>query len=300
MLKRKRRKGFWWYSWILILLAIGGTVGGYFYANQVWEKGPKEYRSVAILEADIRKPFAQGKMLSDTEGVNNSSQTEAKRILNGLGTLRPVLRELNLANTWVLDDSEALKILSESVDVDISQKDEISITVTRDSPQEAADIANAISRQALTSLAEMDERKRTEAAERLDEKISEARKPVLAALAKAAAAMKANGLPLEPTLETNLRPFFEITEVLEASVELEDAKDDLEDVQQSQSNERSFWDTALNEIKVVQEAVAPARFSGPDKQPIQKEFALWGLTLGLLLGLILMLLLWKLFSPKRD
>ncbi len=300
MLNRKKRKGFWWYSWILILLAIGGVVGGYYYGNQEWEKGAKEYRAKAIVQADIRKRFLQGKAIAGVESSTDPNRSEAKKILQGVGTLRPVMQVLNLTNRWTLSDAEALKRLSGGVDVQISDKDEVVIRVTSSAPKEAAEIANAVAAQATESLNVLDEKKKTEALNLLEAEIAEARKPVILALEVVKIALDSNGLPIIPTEDTDLRPYLEIEDVLTASVDLDLAKENLKQIQKEQTRERLHWSAKMRAPQVVQEAVPPASFSGPDKAPIQKKFALYGLSAGLLLGLTLMFLLWKLFTPKMG
>ncbi len=46
---------------------------------------------------------------------------------------------------------------------------------------------------------------------------------------------------------------------------------------------------------VMVKAVPPPTFSGPDVEPFQMEWALYGLTGGMVVGSLLSLLCWKLF-----
>jgi len=255
---------------------------------------------MAVLKADIRRPFERGKEIEVAAGVRHSNQSEAKRELQGLKTMTPVMRVLNLNNRWTLNDAETLKLLSNSVDVEVAANDEITIKVVRDSAQEAAEIANAVAAQATESLTLLDERKKEKSARALDKILTKEREPIDRALEDAAAAFRANDLEIVPTAETDLSPYMEIPEILGARVDLDAALENFENEERKQKDERLYWERALIPTSVVQPAVAPANFSGPDKGPIQREYALYGVTAGLILGLLLMFILWKLFSPKRG
>ncbi len=299
MLKRKRRKGFWWYSWILVLLAIGGTVGGYFYGNQQWESGPKQYRTTAIMEAEIRKPYTQ-QNAAVSPGRSHENQSEALRVLRGKETLLPVMRALQLSNRWGLGDSEALQVLLESVDTELGKGNEILIIGTGSSPEEAAELANATVAQGMENLKLLADRKKSEGLDVLQKKLDRAYEPIQRALDEATLAFEENRLPLVPTEDTDLTPYMEIEAVLKAKVDLDTSKERYNEVRLLQREQRLYWERALSEPRVVQEAMAPSKISGPPKEPLLKQWALLGLTAGLILGLLLMLIFWKLFSAKKN
>lgn len=298
MLQRKRRKGFWWYSWLLVLLVGGGIGGGWYLGDQRWQEGPKDYRSTALLKADIREPYLAGVSPDQPRGVLSATQLEAQRVVRGVETLRPVMRELRLTDRWVVTEGEALRMLAESVDVDLSEG-EFKIVTVRPDPAEAAEIANAVAARAALALRESDQAQREAAAQRLEEELDRERLPLRRALATATEALKAEGIPIAVTEETDLSTYMELAPVLDAQVEIESAKERLREREQKQVEERRHWQKDMEVPEVTVQAVPAVKFSGPERTPFQQQGMLYGGTIGLGLGLLLMFVFWKLFTPKR-
>jgi len=277
MLKRKRRKGFWWYSWILVLLTIGGAVGGYFWGEKKWEKADKEYRSTAILDVPVRELF--GVSSSDgATGAESVNRNNALKSIRGVKTLKEVMRSLNLTSRWVVAEEECLKILTQSVSAEFGDGNEVNLTVTRNSPKEAEELVNAVADQALEAVGLFDTQKKEKGLELLDEELERAREPIDRALASAASALEANKLPIVPNVDTDLSPYMEIKEILDAKVDLDAAKEDYRQAELAQLKKRSYWDRSLAAPKVIQKGVAPATFSGPEKKPFHNEGTLQGFT----------------------
>lgn len=304
MLHRKRRKGFWWYSWLLVLTIGGGVVGGYFGGLKMWEDAPKDYRASAVLRVEVRPVFnaAGVEQIGDVSVVRGElsvNELEALRYAEGSESLKPTMRELDLAAKWALTEAETLAELANSVDAEM-EGSEVKILVTRSDPAEAAQLANAIASNAVESIKRFDETLHLEAMTRLDGELALAREPVTLAVQEASNALREAKIPITVTVDTDLQPYMEIPEVLEAQVDLEAAKEQFEQVQRDQKSERIFFTRPMASPEIVKEATPPAKHVGPPTEPFTQQGMLVGASAGILGGLLLMFLCWKIFSPRRD
>ena len=306
MLHRKRRKGFWWYSWLLVLTIGGGVVGGYYGGLKMWEAAPKDYEATAVMRVEIRPVFTPTGAVElaaeeglDLGGDNSVNELEALRYAQGSESLKPTIRELDLAAKWGLTESETLAELANSVDAEL-EVPEITISVIRSDPEEAALLANTVAKNAVDSLKRFDESLHTTAMKRLDAELAVVRGPVNLALEEAATALREAKVPITPTIDTDLQPYMEIPEVLNAAVDLTSAKERLEQVQRDQKKERIFFARPMASPEIIKEATPPAKHVGPPTEPFTQQGMLMGSIAGILGGLLLMFIFWKLFTPKAK
>jgi len=298
MKRRRGRRGFWWWSWLLALVTIGGVVGGYFYGNKRWEDGPKNYQSWAKVSIHIRPPFvARGAQRDDSSSrLDNLNEEAVLRDIRSEESLTKVISELNLTQAWELGTDDALTELRNSVNVEYERLEKsLTIVVTRHDPNEAAEVANTIANGVAERVKVVDEKQKLEGEKTLAQELD----PFIRDEEQAKTALKDafadKGVTIDPKPGMNISTYLLDPNILEAHIEWETTLENLKGVKAAQGDFESHWKRGMRPTIVTEKAFPAPSFVGPEKKPIQVEWALYGLTLGMVVGSLLSLLCWKLF-----
>jgi len=296
MKRRRGRRSFWWWSWLLLITAAGGTFGGAFFGKKVWEKAEKEYPSTAVVKVGIRPPF-QGKQYDDVPtGVANVNEAAVMAKMESHDGLSAIAAELDLMQRWGLGLDEVIAALRSSLDLDLNQKEnELNVTVVRPNPEEAAELANVIAKKFPEIIKEFDKTNKAEGLERLKLEAApyaEAEEEARLMVKKALADIK---VKLDPRPGVDLGIYMSVPAVLDAKLGWESASEARVAFLKGQIEYESYWNKPTKPSLVSTKATPAPTFSGPELQPFQIQFGLYGLTLGLFAGILLMGILWKLF-----
>ncbi|YCM45372.1 hypothetical protein V2O64_04965 [Verrucomicrobiaceae bacterium 227] len=296
MKRRRGRRGFWWWSWLLALITIGTTVGGYFYGKKRWEDAPKDYVAVAVVSVDIRKPFAVLGVEVAATGLLNENESRMVREIESSEGLKPIVESLGLAKKWAMSVDEATTHLRSSIDLNLdSGSKELSVVVTRHDPEESAEIANAVARAVPGRIEAADEKMVEAESAKLKAEIQPYIKDVEESRLALKAAFEANNIPIDPREGLDVGPYNQIPAVVSANLAWVEALDFHRVAVKGQSEISSYLDRGIKPSFVKEAAVPPTRISGPALEPFQLQTGLYGLTLGLLVGSLLMFIFWKLF-----
>jgi len=103
------------------------------------------------------------------------------------------------------------------------------------------------------------------------------------------------GVEIELYPGVDLDAYALIPEVLSARLEWDSKREIFETTKQGQGEYASYWGRAVKPTFVTSKAEAPRGFVGPDVEPFQMQWGLYGLTAGLVIGSLLTLICWKLF-----
>jgi len=296
MKRRRGRRGFWWWSWVLALLTIGLTVGGYLYGEKRWEAAPKDYVAVAVLGVDIRKPFEASGVEAVETGLLNDSETKTLEGVQSDQGLAPVVATLGLEKKWELSADDAVIELRSSVDLDlISDTKELTVLVTRHDPVEAAEIANAIARSIPGRIKASDEAMIERETAKLQEEMKPYAKEIEDARLALKAAFAANNIPIDPRPGLDVTPYNQIPAVVSANLAWVEAREFFLVAERGQREVERYLKRKIKPSIVKAPAVPPTTIAGPELKPFQVQTALYGLTAGLLLGSLVTFVLWKLF-----
>lgn len=296
MKRRRGRRGFWWWSWVLALLTIGLTVGGYLYGEKRWEAAPKDYVAVAVLSVDIRKPFEASGVEAVETGLLNDSETKTLEGVQSDQGLAPVVATLGLDKKWELSADDAVIELRSSVDLDlISDTKELTVLVTRHDPVEAAEIANAIARSIPGRIKASDEAMIERETAKLQEEMKPYAKEIEDARLALKAAFTANNIPIDPRPGLDVTPYNQIPAVLSANLAWVEAREFFLVAERGQREVERYLKRKIKPSIVKAPAVPPTTIAGPELKSFQVQTALYGLTAGLLLGSLVTFVLWKLF-----
>lgn len=296
MKRRRGRRGFWWWSWLLALITIGTTVGGFYYGEKRWEEAPKDYVAVAVLNVNIRKPFeASGVEVAET-GLLNDSETKTLEGIQSKEGLSPICESLNLAERWEMNLDESVSELRASVDLELdNDTKELSVLVTRHEPEEAAEIANAIARSIPGRIKASDETMIEKETSKLQEEMKPYLKEIEDARLELKRAFAANGIPIDPQPGLDVSLYNHIPAVVSANLAWVEAREFHEVAVKGQREVSVYLKRKIKPSFVKAPAIPPTTISGPELKPFQVQTSLYGLTVGLLSGSILMVILWKLF-----
>lgn len=282
----------------MALVTILGVLGGGFYGRKKWADGPKDYYSIAKLSVHIRPPFvAKAAKLDDVGSrLDNLNEEAVLRDLKSDETLAPVIEAFDLAQAWGLGTDDALTELRSSVDLEHDRLDkELRVRVSRHDPVEAANIANMIADGVYERIKVVDERQKLEGARILEQELTpflEAEEDARMALKEAFAAKKIN---IDPKPGMDVSAYLLEPSIRDAHLEWDTARETMIGVKDSQRAFESHWSRKLRPTIVTDKAVPATFFYGPQVEPIQMQWALYGLTFGLIVGSLLSLLCWKLF-----
>ena len=99
MQRRKTRKGYWWWSWLVAIFAAGGTIGGWFVGESLWEKSTKAYISSALIKVDIIPTYVEaGAREQMVDGLLNSEEIEVLTSLKSVHFLTMLATSGNLGS----------------------------------------------------------------------------------------------------------------------------------------------------------------------------------------------------------
>lgn len=296
MKKRRGRRSFWWWSWLLVLATIGGVVGGYMYGEKVWEKAPKDYVSSATLTFYARPPFV-GRGLqapSETSPIADANETAVMQDAFSIDSLQYIINELELSQKWTMSAEEAMTFLRDHVELVLQRdKRELYVVATLPDPVDSALVANAFANSIPDRIKLVDDRLKSLS----ENKLESERVPYVTAEREAREELqelleaKDYRVPLEPGVDLGAYLFDE--EIRDAHLRWETELDNHKDIVKDQSEYSKYWERSVKPTFVTQKAIAPANFSGPEVKPFQTEWALYGLTGGLLAGVLLMVIFWK-------
>ncbi len=298
MKRRRGRRGFWWWSWLLALVTAVGVVGGFLYGKKKWEDGPKDYLSTAKLSVHIRPPFVAKSARVEDSGsrLANLNEEAVLRDLKSDDALRPIIETLDLSAAWGLGTDDALTELRSSIDLEHDRLvKELDVRVTRHDPLEAAQIANLIAEGVYGRVKVVDERQKLEGAKTLSLELAPFIEIEAEARAELKAAFAAKNLKIDPKPGMDVSTYLLDPTIRDAHLEWDSARETLKGVKESQRAFESHWSRSVRPTIIVTKAVPPPSFYGPEVEPIQMQWALYGLTAGLILGSLLSLICWKLF-----
>ncbi len=298
MKRRRGRRGFWWWSWLLALVTIAGVVGGFFYGKKLWQDGPKDYLSSAKVSIHIRPPFVAKSAKLDDSGsrLNNITEEAVLRDIKSDEALAPIVTTLGLSKAWGLGTDDAVATLKSSVELDHERlMNELYVRVSRHDPVEAAQIANLIADGIYERVKTVDQQQKVEGEKKLELELQ----PFVQAEAEARVALKdalvAKGFAAEPEPGLGERPYLLDPIIRDAQLEWDSSRETLVGLKASQRAFENHWSKSVRPTIVVEKAVPAPGFYGPAAEPIQMQWALYGLTFGLILGSILSLICWKFF-----
>ena len=302
MKRRRGRRSFWWWSWLLLLTAVGGTLGGAFYGKQEWEKADKEYPASAIVETNIRAPFKGNNLKESPTGIANVNESQVMKEIESHAALSKIVRALEkhaglkLTQEWELGEDDVITTLRSSLDVNLNQEDKMmEVAIVRPDPNEAAEIANAIAKMVPVVIKALDASNKSAGLERLKseaEPYNQTEADARQALKQALLNIKVN---LEPKPGMDLNIYMTVPAVAEAKEYWDTVRETKIDFDISQGEYARYWQKPLKPSSVSREATPAPNFMGPEMQPFQVQFGLYGLTLGLFGGIVLMAICWKLF-----
>ena len=295
MKRRRGRRSFWWWSWLLLLTALGGTIGGAYYGKLEWEKADKDYPASAVVNVDIRAPFKGNNLEENPTGMANVNEAQVMKEIESHDALSKVAANLNLTQKWALGLDEVIAALRSSLDLHLDQEEKkMEVAIVRPEPNEAAEIANAIAKIVPDVIKALDTANKSAGLERLkleadpyNKTESEARQ----ALKKALADIKVN-LEIRPGMDLNI--YMTVPAVAEAKEYWDTVRETKIAFDISQGEYERYWQKLLKPSFVTTQATPAPTFSGPEMQPFQVQFGVYGLTLGLFGGILLMAIFWKL------
>ena len=298
MKKRRGRRGFWWWSWLLIVLTIGGVVGGFFYGKKKWDEAPKEYVAYATLSFHVRDVFvsSQNEFQAGATEVADANQSEVLRNVKLEESLKGIALNLDFAKQWGMTQNEVVIRLRGGLDLDLDQvTNQLTVEARLNDSQDAADFANAVAAEIPNLIKRLDEKKKKEAMDQFSQDSQPLVDENLNAKEKLKESLAAKGVKLEPGPGVDLGDFLYIPEVLDAKLEWDSTSDALKALYDSQSEYRNYWSKLVSPSFVMAEATPPPSFVGPNLQPFQARWSVYGMTMGLVVGSLLMLICWKLF-----
>ena len=296
MKRRRGRRGFWWWSWLLALITIGTTVGGYFYGKKRWEDTPKDYVAVAVVSVDIRKPFVALGVEKAETGLLNENEDRTLLEIESDEALKLVIDDLGLAKRWAMSVDEATSELRSAIDLNLERDmKELSVVVTRHEPAESAEIANAVGRAIPDRIKEQDDQSIEAETAKLKEEIRPYQREVEDFRLALKAAFAANNIPIDPRPGLDVGPYNQISAVVSANLAWVEALEFYEQAIKGQREFSNYLERGIKPSFIKVPAVPPTVIAAPALEPFQVQTALYGMTLGLLVGSLLMFVLWKLF-----
>lgn len=298
MKRRRGRRGFWWWSWLLALITIAGVVGGYKYGEKKWEEAPKDYLGIATVSFRVRDPFISKKAGVDipSSTLADANELEVLRVIKSEEELAKVAEELGLADKWEMGTGGAVNRLREGLDFDLNKEtNELQIQMVLHDPEAVAEVANFLAENLPEVIKELDEKNKATAYELLEAETRPFQDLESDAKAVLQEKLDAKGIRIKVTPDVDLGAYQEFKEILTAKVEWDSVREDLEDLKDEQLEYRSYWQRPLLLTKVIEKAQVPQGFVGPSVKPFQMRWLTYGLTAGMILGSLVTLLFWKLF-----
>ena len=239
---------------------------------------------------------SQNEIQAGSTGVADANQSEVLRNIKLEESLKGIALNLDFANQWGMTQNEAVIRLRGGLDLDLDQAtDQLTVEARLNDSQDAADFANAVAAEIPNLIKRLDEKKKKEAMEQFSQDSQPLVDENLNAKEKLKESLAAKGVKLEPGPGVDLGDFLYIPEVLDAKLEWDSTSDALKALYDNQSEYRNYWSKLVSPSFVMAEATPPPSFVGPNLQPFQARWSVYGMTVGLVVGSLLMLICWKLF-----
>ena len=239
---------------------------------------------------------SQNEIQAGSTGVADANQSEVLRNIKLEESLKGIALKLNLANQWGMTQNEAVIRLRGGLDLDLDQAtDQLTVEARLNDSQDTADFANAVAAEIPNLIKRLDEKKKKEAMDQFSEDSQPLVDENLTAKEKLKESLAAKGVKLEPGQGVDLGDYLYIPEVLDAKLEWDSTSEALKAIYDSQAQYRNYWSKVVSPSFVMAKATAPPSFVGPNLQPFQARWSVYGMTAGLVVGSLLMLICWKLF-----
>jgi len=297
MQRRKTRKGYWWWSWLVAIFAAGGTIGGWFVGESLWKKSPKTYISSALIKVDIIPTYVEaGAREQMVDGLLNAEEVEILASLKSVHFLTMLATSANLWERWGVEENEGLKRLRKSLQFDLNKDKELIVDVSRSTPEDALELAKTTAETTLWGLQQLAELRKVEGLRLMKEDLAGIKREVDDSTAELAAVLKRTGAPIEPKEGMNLDDFAFVEGVVEAKVVWETALADLKVKKKELLPMKLHWERKVKEPILLEEPQLPTRISFSQKEDYQTQGAVAGVSVGIVLGLLAMLVCWKIFS----
>jgi hypothetical protein len=228
--------------------------------------------------------------------VADANQSEVLRNVKLEESLKGIALNLDFANQWGMTQNEAVFRLRGGLDLDLDLvADQLTVEARLNDSQDTADFANAVAAEIPNLIKRLDEKKKKEATDQFSRDAQPLVDENLTAKEKLKESLAAKGVKLEPGPGVDLGDYLYIPEVLDAKLEWDSTSDALKAIYDSQSEYRNYWSKEVSPSFVMAKATAPPSFVGPNLQPFQARWSVYGMTAGLVVGSLLMLICWKLF-----
>ncbi|MDE0858551.1 MAG: hypothetical protein OSA93_00180 [Akkermansiaceae bacterium] len=297
MQRRKTRKGYWWWSWLVAIFAAGGTIGGWFVGESLWKKSPKNYISSALIKVDIIPTYVEaGAREQMVDGLLNAEEVEILASLKSVHFLTMLATSANLWERWGVEENEGLKRLRKSLQFNLNKDKELIVDVSRSTPEDALELAKTTAETTLWGLQQLAELRKVEGLRLMKEDLAGIKREVDDSTAELAAVLKRTGAPIEPKEGMNLDDFAFVEGVVEAKVVWETALADLKVKKKELLPMKLHWERKVKEPILLEEPQLPTRISFSQKEDYQTQGAVAGVSVGIVLGLLAMLVCWKIFS----
>lgn len=273
-------------------------MGGFLYGKKRWEEAPKDYQSVATISFHVRDPFVvPGKSAEVTSSrLADVNEAEVLRETESDAALAPIITKYDLTKKWELGTEDALSELRTSLELELDrEKDELYAIVIRHDPAEAAELANAIAEGIIPRIKELDEKRRAEGLGKQDQEMQPFRDAETEARDALQKVLDAKEIKIKVTPNVDLGDYLFDEDILVAKLEWDSAVENVSSALRGQVSYTNYWKKAVRPSLVKEKAVPAPSFIGPELQPFQVEWSLFGMTGGLVLGSLLMLVCWKLF-----
>lgn len=293
---RRGRRGFWWWTWLLVLFVLADVYGGRMLAEKKWAAMPKEYQASSILMVKARPAFTASAAGTNVTGIA-ASELSLIAAIRDQSALARVAQRLNLPAKWKMNPDEVIRVLRAGIET-ISRGDEgeVGIRATMHSAEDAKNVANMAADVGAERVTEVLVEERGRALLGLDEDVTALEKIVTEARDKLAEALAKKGVNVTLTPKSDikdLRLYFEDPNVQGLAMAWDHQRQLVPDLEREQSVMRTYWSRTLVPPSVLKRAELPQHPSGPDKAPFLRDGSLYGLIIGLVLGLIAMFLCWK-------
>ena len=249
-------------------------------------------RQHRLLEREARND----RVRASSTGVADANQSEVLRNVKLEEFLKGIALNLDFADQWGMTQNEAVIRLRGGLDLDLDQvTDQLTVGARLNDSQDTADFANAVATEIPNLIKRLDEKKKKEATDQFSRDAQPLADENLTAKEKLKESLAAKGVKLEPGPGVDLGDYLYIPEVLDAKLEWDSTSDALKAIYDSQSEYRNYWSKVVSPSFVMAKATAPPSFVGPNLQPFQARWSVYGMTAGLVVGSLLMLICWKLF-----
>lgn len=297
MQRRKTRKGYWWWSWLVAIFAAGGTIGGWFVGESLWEKSTKAYISSALIKVDIIPTYVEaGAREQMVDGLLNSEEIEVLTSLKSVHFLTMLATSGNLWERWGVEENEGLKRLRASLQFDFNKDKELIVGVSRGTPEDALELAKVTAQTTLWGLQQLSKLRQVEGLRLMTEDLADLQRGVDDSKGELEAVLKSVGAPIVLKEGMNLDAYDSAEGVLNAKLGWDSALAEFNEKKKELLPMKLHWERMVKEPILLEEPQLPTRISFSQKEEYQTQGAVAGVSVGIVLGLLAMLVCWKIFS----